>query len=86
MNSNPLPCSSAENSYCGAHCRQTRLPCNNPPMPNGRCKLHGGNSQGAPTGMAHGQYKHGRRTKVAMAQHKRWSAAMKELRLLIKQA
>ena len=55
-------------------------------MPNGRCKLHGGNSQGAPTGMAHGQYKHGRRTKVAMAQHKRWSAAMKELRLLIKQA
>jgi hypothetical protein len=31
-------------------------------MANGRCRLHGGRSTGAPTGKDNGNYKHGRRT------------------------
>ncbi|WP_369293602.1 HGGxSTG domain-containing protein, partial [Bacillus cereus] len=29
---------------CGAKSRRTGLPCNNYPMPNGRCRMHGGKS------------------------------------------
>jgi hypothetical protein len=35
-------------SLCGAHCRTTGEPCKNPPMPNGRCRMHGGKSTGRP--------------------------------------
>lgn len=31
---------------CGAHCRSTGQPCKNAPMPNGRCRMHGGKSTG----------------------------------------
>jgi len=47
---------------CGAKCR-TGEPCKNPSMKNGRCRMHGGKSTGAPV-------KHGQRTMVAMAQRK----------------
>lgn len=33
---------------CGAHCRTTGEPCKNYPMPNGRCRMHGGKSTGRP--------------------------------------
>lgn len=31
---------------CGAHCRTTGSPCQNAPMSNGRCRMHGGKSTG----------------------------------------
>lgn len=39
---------------CGAHARTTGMPCQAPAGPNGRCKLHGGQSTGPKTadGMA----------------------------------
>lgn len=33
---------------CGAHARTTGNPCQKQPMPNGRCRLHGGLSTGRP--------------------------------------
>lgn len=44
---------------------KTRLgmPCQSPSMKNGRCRMHGGKSSGAPTGHRHGMYRHGRYTK-----------------------
>ncbi len=47
---------------CGAKCRSGE-PCQNPSMNNGRCRMHGGKSTGAPI-------KHGQRTKAAIAQRK----------------
>ena len=38
---------------CGAKSRRTGLPCNNYPMPNGRCRMHGGKSKGAKNKQAH---------------------------------
>lgn len=35
-------------AQCGAHCRTTGQPCKNAPMPNGRCRMHGGKSTGRP--------------------------------------
>ncbi len=34
-------------------------PCQSPAMPNGRCRMHGGKSTGAPCGVANGNYRHG---------------------------
>jgi hypothetical protein len=50
---------------CRAHCRTTGQPCRNPSMANGRCRMHGGCSPGAPRGEKHPAYRHGRRTKEA---------------------
>jgi hypothetical protein len=48
---------------CGAKCKQSDGTCRNPAMKNGRCRMHGGKSTGAPI-------KHGQRTKAAIAQRK----------------
>jgi hypothetical protein len=48
---------------CRAHCRTTGQPCRNPSMANGRCRMHGGGSPGAPQGEKHPAYRHGLRTK-----------------------
>lgn len=48
---------------CGAKTRR-QLPCQAPAMRNGRCRMHGGKSPGAPCGERHGKYKHGRFTKA----------------------
>lgn len=34
-------------------------PCRCPAMPNGKCRIHGGLSPGAPRGAANGRYVHG---------------------------
>ena len=47
---------------CGAKCRSGKS-CQNPSMKNGRCRMHGGKSTGAPV-------THGQRTKVATSQRK----------------
>ncbi|MEL6859253.1 MAG: HGGxSTG domain-containing protein [Pseudomonadota bacterium] len=50
---------------CGAKTRSGK-PCQSRPMPNGRCRMHGGKSSGAPLGnknaIKHGRYS--RRTRA----------------------
>ena len=47
-----------QSKRCGAKTR-AKTPCKAPAMANGRCRMHGGKSTGAPCGKAHGRYKHG---------------------------
>ncbi len=63
---------------CGAKTRQGSLCCS-PAMPNGRCRMHGGSSPGAPRGEANGNYKTGRYTCEAIEQRRQlnaWTRAM----------
>jgi hypothetical protein len=46
-------------------------------MPNGRCRLHGGASPGAPTGKANGAYRHGRFTNEAVERRRELSALIR---------
>jgi hypothetical protein len=48
-----------ENPKCLAKTRRQTL-CQSPAMKNGRCRIHGGASPGAPRGERNGQWKHGR--------------------------
>jgi hypothetical protein len=57
---------------CGAKTRSGGM-CQSPAMPNGRCRLHGGWSQGPPFGNKNA-LKHGRYTAEAIAK-RRWEAA-----------
>jgi uncharacterized protein YjcR len=50
---------------CGAKTRKGTQ-CQSPTMPNGRCRMHGGMSPGAPKGNRNA-YKHGRYTAEAIA-------------------
>lgn len=50
-------------------------------MPNGRCRLHGGKSPGAPKGNQHA-LKHGRYTAEAIQDRRMISALMAEMRAL----
>ena len=43
---------------CGAHSRRSGKPCQSPATKNGRCRLHGGKSTGAPKGNRNA-WKHG---------------------------
>ena len=51
-------------SRCGARTRSGQA-CRGPAMPNGRCRMHGGKSPGAPLGERNGNYRHGRYTREA---------------------
>ncbi|WP_081612767.1 HGGxSTG domain-containing protein [Methylobacterium sp. 88A] len=51
---------------CGARTR-SGISCCSPAMPNGRCRMHGGASPGAPKGPRNGMYRHGRYTAEAVA-------------------
>lgn len=66
----------ATHPRCGAHCRTTGLPCRNPAMANGRCRMHGGKSTGRT--LVHGRY-----TKAALEQRTQWLAVERRLRALI---
>ena len=50
---------------CGVRARSGK-PCQSPPMPNGRYRMHGGRSPGAPNGNKNA-YKHGRYSAEAIA-------------------
>ncbi len=54
---------------CGARTRSGH-PCRSAAMSNGRCRMHGGASPGAPTGERNGNYKHGRYTQAAVEERK----------------
>ena len=67
---------------CGARTRQ-HTPCRSPAMANGRCRMHGGASPGAPKGNANA-YKHGRYTAEAIAQRRETRDLIRSLRELVR--
>src|SRR5262245_57193770 len=65
---------------CGARTKSGK-PCRSPATKKGRCRLHGGaRGSGWPPGKRNGQYRHGERTKAAIAEQKKFSAPLKMLR------
>ena len=65
---------------CGARTKSGK-PCRSPATKKGRCRLHGGASgSGGPAGERNGQYRHGERTKTAIAEQQKFSALLKMLR------
>jgi len=60
---------------CGAKTRKG-TPCQAPAMANGRCRMHGGGSPGAPPGNKNA-LKHGRYTKEARERRKRFRELIK---------
>ena len=55
--------------------------CRSPATKKARCRLHGGaRGSGAPPGERNGQYRHGDRTKAAIAEQRKFSALLKMLR------
>ena len=51
-------------------------------MPNGKCRMHGGASPGAPKGEANGNYRHGLFTQEAIEDRREiigWVRLMKKL-------
>jgi hypothetical protein len=93
MSNNPMPRDRLKNGNpagdpnaarrCGARTR-TQLPCRQPAMANGRCRMHGGKSPGAPKGEHNGNYRHGRRTGDAMADKREAAAALRQLRAVMR--
>jgi hypothetical protein len=66
---------------CGARTKSGK-PCRSPATnKKGRCRLHGGaRGSGGPPGERNGQYRHGERTKGAIAEGQKFSALLKMLR------
>jgi hypothetical protein len=65
---------------CGARTR-TGKPCQSPAMANGKCRMHGGPSPGAPSGNKNA-YKHGRYTAAAIAHRRQLSALLLTMKTL----
>ncbi len=68
---------------CGAKTRSGR-PCEGPAMPNGRCRMHGGSSPGAPKGKANGNYRHGGFTCEAIAERRFLADLLREVRASVR--
>lgn len=66
---------------CGARTRGGR-PCRSPAMPNGRCRIHGGLSPGAPKGNQNA-LKHGFYSAEAIARRREISALVRAARSLM---
>ncbi|MEI9982623.1 MAG: HGGxSTG domain-containing protein [Aliidongia sp.] len=69
---------------CGA---RTRLgaPCRSPAMRNGRCRMHGGKSPGAPRGERNGNFSTGAWTKEAIAERRSSAALLRQCREVLAQ-
>ncbi len=65
---------------CGARTRSGSR-CRSPAMPNGRCRLHGGMSPGAPKGNKNA-FKHGRYTAEAIANRREIATLLRTARTL----
>ena len=63
---------------CGARTR-AGSPCRSPAMTNGRCRLHGGLSPGAPKGNRNA-LKHGRYTAEALARRREVAALIRAIK------
>ena len=68
---------------CGARCKSTGKPCLQPAMPNGRCRVHGGKSPGAPKGNRNA-WKHGRYSVEHEALRRRMRELLREMKELTK--
>ena len=66
---------------CGAKTRAAHS-CRSPAMRNGRCRMHGGKSTGAPCGAANGRYKHGKYTYSTRQQKMEFFEVLQHLNLL----
>lgn len=64
---------------CGARTRKGCL-CQSPAMANGRCRMHGGASPGAPKGRANGNYRNGRWTAEAVEARREMAELVRECR------
>jgi len=60
-------------------------PCQSPAMKNGRCRMHGGPSPGAPKGNKNA-YKHGRYTAEAIANRRGIAALVRTMNALARSA
>jgi hypothetical protein len=69
---------------CGAKTRGGSV-CRQPAMKNGRCRLHGGKSPGAPRGERNGNYRHGLRTIEAIAERRHAAEVRRALRDLLRE-
>ncbi|HMO31052.1 HGGxSTG domain-containing protein [Enterovirga sp.] len=69
---------------CGARTR-SGSPCRQAAMPNGRCRIHGGKSPGAPRGSANGLYRHGRFTCEAIETRRMLNRMVREMRALARE-
>jgi hypothetical protein len=67
---------------CGARTRSGSR-CRSPAMPNGRCRMHGGTSPGAPMGNKNA-FKHGHYTAEAIAERREISALLRAMKALTK--
>ena len=63
---------------CGAKTRSQK-PCQSPTMPNGRCRMHGGPSPGAPKGNQNA-FKHGRYSTQTKLKKRQIAALIREMR------
>ena len=68
---------------CGARTR-SGSPCRSPAMPNGRCRMHGGRSPGAPRGNKNA-LKHGGYTAEAVTRRKELQDFLRATKVLLKQ-
>ncbi|QOZ67161.1 HGGxSTG domain-containing protein [Bradyrhizobium arachidis] len=68
--------------HCGAKTRSGK-PCQSLAMPNGRCRMHGGPSPGAPKGNQH-NFKHGHYSAEAIARRREISALIRVARDVIR--
>ncbi|WP_373054743.1 HGGxSTG domain-containing protein [Thioalkalivibrio sp.] len=67
---------------CGAHTRRGTK-CQSPAMPNGRCRMHGGKSPGAPRGNQNA-LQHGRYTGRAIRRRREIAELLRSMRRLAK--
>lgn len=68
---------------CGARTR-SGTPCRSPAMANGRCRMHGGKSPGAPIGNDHA-CKHGYYTADAIEERRELATLIRSMRGLIEE-
>jgi uncharacterized protein YjcR len=61
---------------CEARTKSSGVPCESPAMENGRCRMHGGGSPGAPKGNRNA-LKHGRYTAGAIARRRQISHSLR---------
>jgi hypothetical protein len=77
---NPMQRPMHASPRCGARTRSGST-CHSPAMSNGRCRMHGGSSPGAPKGSKNGMYRHGRYTAEAIELRRKmntWIRVMRE--------
>src|ERR1700704_5669582 len=77
MRYNPMLLHMRQAPRCGAKTRRG-TPCQSPAMPNGRCRMHGGPSPGAPKGNQNA-FKHGRYSAQAILRRREIAALISEM-------